>query len=144
MTQLSIILFFISLVVSVTVLSPKLREPIQKFLVSQNKEILSQLETTRGDKVYKVIKARTPRGLLVELFRMDGDQAIFLDSSNLTDKKDAYYRFNEDRYNLFLKDINGDGFPEIILPSLDKNMKARLNIFSLDTDTEKLLKITQH
>ena len=68
-----------------------------------------------------------------------------MDAEQLTDKSDAFYKFDENgQHNLFLKDLSGNGEAEIILPSLDKNMKARLNVFSFDPENEELIKLSQH
>lgn len=114
------------------------------FFMGSQRVVLSQLDYQVEDSSYKVIKLNTSRGLVVEVYRRDGDELVLVDSKSLADKKDAYYKFGEKKYNLFLKDINDDGQAEVILPSIDKNMKARLNVFRFDQIQEKLQKITQH
>jgi len=138
------LLFVISILTSVILLNPHVRAQTREYFFNKNKTILSQLEFESSKKNYKIIKAQTPMGLSVELYRIHNNEILLLDRQHLTDKKDAHYKFGQNKYNLFLKDINQDGNDEIILPTLDKNLKARLNIFVFDPEQEKLLKISQH
>ena len=139
-----IILFVISLLVSVILLNPKIKARTMALMLNTQKEVLSQLEMERDGIRYKVIKVHNIRGLALEIYKLENNETMLLDSHQLTDKKDAFYKFGKAKHNLFLKDINDDGITEIILPSLDKNMKARLNVFTFDSINEKLQKITQH
>ena len=139
-----IVLFILSIVLSVVLLSPSVKTHTMAWLLNTHKEILSQLEMEADGRVYKIVKIQNLEGLAVELYRFKDGEMVFLDSKQLTDKKDAFYKFNEEKHNLFLKDVNEDGTPEIILPSLDKNMRARLNIFTLDLTNEVLRKVSEH
>ncbi len=138
------ILFILSIVASVVLLNPTVKKKTMALLLNDQKEVLSQLELVQEGRTFKIIKVQDEKGLGVELYKTEGDSLVFLDSHQLTDKKDAFYKFNESKHNLFAKDINGDGVEELILPSLDKNMKARLNVFRLDLVNERLQKITNH
>ncbi len=137
-------LFLFSIIISGLLLNPTIRKQTRNYFFNKNKEVLSQLELSRANKSYKLVKSLSPKGLTIDLYRVNNDEIMLLDHHTLTDKKDAYYKFGQQRHNLFLKDINEDGAAEIILPSLDKNMKARLNIFSFDSENEKLIKVSQH
>ncbi len=140
-----IVLFLISIVASFILLNPKIKSKTLEIFVGTGREVLSQLIMERSGQEYKILKVKTTDGLLVEVYKVsEDDHFLLLDSQALTDKKDAYYKFGEKKHNLFLKDINEDGQPEIILPSLDKNMKARLNVFLFDPVSETLQKVTQH
>lgn len=114
-----------------------------RLFVAHHREVLSQLDLEAEGRRYKLIKVMDSGGLFVEIYRYTDEGTLLVDSKSIPDKKDAYYRFDGNKHNLFLKDINNDGSAEIILPSLDKNMKARLNIFSFDPHSEKLQKITE-
>lgn len=142
--KLGLILFCISLLVSGLVLNPKIKAVIFSVFGEGNREILSQLSLDHAGQSYKVLKVKNSGGLAVELYRSDDKETVFLDRKQLTDKKDASYRFDDESHNLFLKDINQDGVAEVILPSVDKNMKARLNVYSIDFENEVLQKQTQH
>lgn len=142
--KLGLSLFALSIAISVLLLNPTIKKKSMSWLLEMDKKVLSQLEFKRDQQTYKVIKVQNARGLAVELYKIESDHLMFLDAKQLTDKKDAYYRFGETKHNLFLKDINGDGEEDIVLPSLDKNMKARLNIYIFNVATETLEKVTQH
>ncbi|MEM7645439.1 MAG: hypothetical protein AAF203_00905 [Pseudomonadota bacterium] len=142
--KMGIVLFLCSIGISVVLLNPTVRKRVSSLFLPIEREVLSQLEMEREGQVYKVIKIQNRSGLAVELYKKDGDGFMFLDGHQLTDKKDASYKFENNNHNLFLKDINNDGVSEIILPSVDKNMKARLNVFMFDPENETLQKVTKH
>jgi hypothetical protein len=145
MMKTSLILFICSLITSFIILNPSVRDFTQNLLVKNQRQILSQMDFSQGGQEYKVVKIKDPQGLSLELYKKVEGALLLTDSAQLTDKKDAHYRFEEsNKHNLFLKDINGDGEHEIIAPSIDKNLKARLNIFRFDPVDEKLIKLTQH
>ncbi len=142
--KFGIALFFVSVILSFVLLSPSVKKYTKRLFLDGEKEVLSQIELELQGTQYKIVKVKTMGGLGVELYKvLDGD-IMLLDSHSLTDKKDAFYKFEDAQHNLFIKDINNDGQPDIILPSLDKNLKARLNVFNLDTYEEKLVKRSAH
>ena len=118
---------------------------MQHYFLQTDRKVLSQVTMTKGEIVYKILKVQDLKGLSVEIYQKDtNDQFKLVDSDVLTDRKDAYYVFNKQKLNLFLKDIDNDNFPEIVLPSIDKNMSARLNIYSFNTYTGQLKKVSKH
>lgn len=138
-------LFILSLLVSFVILNPSVRKKTVSFFLNSQREILSHLEFQRNQNLYKVVKVKNLKGLSLELYKEMEEGFVLLDSEQLTDKTDAFYKFDENgQHNLFLKDLSGNGEAEIILPSLDKNMKARLNVFSFDPENEELIKLSQH
>jgi hypothetical protein len=137
-------LFVISVLISIVILSPTVKKKTLQLLMNTDKTVLSQLEMERQGVLYKVIKVQNIKGLAVEVYKVENEMMLFLDAVQLSDKQDAFYKFGDKKYNLFLKDLNDDGEEEIILPSLDKNMKARLNVFSFDSISEVLRKQTAH
>lgn len=138
------LLFFISVLLSFVMLNPSVKKFTMDLLHLSGRDVLSTLEFEKDDKKYKLLKVSGPQGLSVELYRVEEGQILKLDTHYLVDKLDASYRFKDSKHNLLLKDLNKDGEPEIILPSLDKNMKARLNVFAFDPINEKLIKLSQH
>lgn len=143
--KLGIGLFILSILVSFVLLNPSIKNKTMGYFLNRNKLILSQLEMQGPNgEIYKVLKVSNRKGLGVEVYKnMDGSP-VLLSAVQLTDKKDAFYKFDDKKHNLFLKDINEDGVDDIILPSIDKNMKARLNVFTFDFVNETLTKVTQH
>jgi len=138
-------LFFLSLLISFIILNPSIRKNTARFFLDSQREILSHLEFERNQNLYKVVKVKNLRGLSLEIYKKIDESFVLMDAEQLTDKSDAFYKFDENgQHNLFLKDLSGNGEAEIILPSLDKNMKARLNVFSFDPENEELIKLSQH
>jgi hypothetical protein len=129
---------------SAILLNPNVKSRTMAWMLGTQKEILSQLEVNHEGRNYKIVKIQNTKGLAVELYRVQDEEMTFLDSQQLTDKKDAFYNFGDGKYNLFMQDINEDGVADIILPSLDKNMRARLNVYSIDWVNEALRKQSQH
>ncbi len=140
----AVILFGVSILLSLVLLNPTVKQKTMSFFLDTQKQVLSQLEMQSQGRTYKIVKVQNLNGLAVELYKIEDGELIFLDSKELTDKKDAFYKFGDKKHNLFLKDINSDGSPEVILPSLDKNMKARLNVYTFDSVNETLEKQSQH
>jgi hypothetical protein len=139
-----ILLFILATLISFVILNPKFKQKTFSLFIKSHRIVLSQMDYKTSVANYRIIKLLDAKGLMIEIYRYDQDNMILLDSQTLTDKKDAFYKFGDNKYNLFIKDLNKDGQEEIILPSLDKNLKARLNIFIFDPINEKLEKITQH
>lgn len=142
--KLGIGLFLLSVIISIVLLNPAIKSRTMSLLLSTQKKILSQMEMTENGTTYKVVKVQNVRGLAIEVYKLTDDGPMLLDFQQLTDKKDAFYKFDDQKHNLFLKDVTDDGVADIILPSIDKNMKARLNIFSFDTVNERLQKVSKH
>lgn len=144
--KLAIILFISSLAFSFFLVNPNTKELTQGLLLNSERKILSQLTLEDENHSYKILKVKELKGLSVEVYRYNSEDGSFnlVDSDTLTDTKDAFYVFNNQKLNLFLKDINDDQFPEIVLPTFDKNMTARLTIYSFDIETGKLSKVSVH
>ena len=142
--KLGIGLFIASILISVVLLNPKIKKMTMGLFLNTQKQVLSQLEMKHQGTTYKILKVENLKGLAVEIYKIDESGGMLLDTQQLTDKKDAFYKFGDRKHNLFLKDINEDGQTEIILPTLDKNMKARLNVFHFDSENERLVKVTKH
>ncbi len=142
--KLGFTLFFISIVISFILLNSKVQSKFIHLFFGTGRSVLAQMEMDMEGQKYKVIKVSNTQGLAIEIYRNTDEGPFFIDSKTLTDKKDGFYKFNNKKYNLFLKDINGDGRNEIVTPTVDKNMKGRLNIFFFDPETEQLNKMTKH
>ena len=142
--KFGLILFIVSILFSFILLNPQVKEKTMSLFLDSGRSVLSQMDYEFEQSRYKVLKIMTLKGLRVEMYRYTDDGLMLVDAQDLTDKKDAYYKFGEKKHNLFLQDVNGDGSSEIILPSIDKNMKARLNVFIFNSESEKLEKVTQH
>lgn len=142
--HLALILFLISVLVSFALVNPKVKKWTQSLLIDTDRRVLSQLDTSIDKMNVKILKIKEMKGLFLEIYKKTDASPQLLDRVMLTDKKDAFYSFENKKLNLFLKDINEDKIPEILVPTIDKNMTAHLNIFSFSSVTEKLEKISEH
>lgn len=144
--KFGIALFLLSVGISIILLNPEVKKRTMGLLLNTEKQVLSQLEVENRGVRFKIVKVKTVEGLGVELYKFADNEFMFLDGHRLTDKMDAFYKFGNKKHNLFMKDVSdpADGIDELILPSLDKNMRARLNIFKIDFLGEKLTKISNH
>ncbi len=133
-----------SILVSFTLLNPKVQSKLTSLFFGTGRSVLAQMEMDLEGQKYKVIKVSDIQGLAIEIYKYTDEGLFFMDSSPLTDKKDGFYKFEDKKYNLFLKDINGDSRNEIVTPTVDKYIKGRLNVFFFDPDTEQLKKVTKH
>ena len=93
--KLGIGLFVISILVSVVLLNPKIKSKTMSIFLNTQKTILSQLEMEENGVKYKIIKVQNIGGLALEVYKITDDGPMFLDSDQLTDKKDAYYKFGD-------------------------------------------------
>ena len=139
-------LFLGSLGASFLLFHPMVREASFGFIFSGDREVLSLIKTNFYQGHYKIVKVRAAKNLFLEIYEWKGREGIFdlVDRVRLTDSKDAFYKIDDKKTNLFLKDMDNDSFPEIITPSYDKNMIAHLNVFSYDVDNKKLIKLSDH
>lgn len=142
MMKFSLATFALSLMISVLLLLEPVRSRVQQIFNRSQREVLSSLEFKRGDQSYRIIKIKTGQGLALEVYKRLEEGDLLLDVANLADKRDASFKFAGKSANLFMQDISGDGIPDIISPSLDKNLKARLNVFLWNEQDEKLEKLT--
>ncbi|MCB0377182.1 MAG: hypothetical protein KDD33_01690 [Bdellovibrionales bacterium] len=138
-------LFALSILVSFLIIHPRIRQWARDNFLDKERKILSQLETAYGDTQVKILKISNWQGMFLEVYQLSSEGNFdLLDRAQLTDSKDAFYNFKDKKLNLFLKDVNEDGVAEILLPSMDKNMKPHINIYSFDLSSGKLNKISSH
>ena len=147
-------LFFLCSLVAA--LHPGIRSGFYNWHHNQNtREVLA---TARGPVIHtdmkaKVIKLRTHDGIFIEVY--GGRQRHHLslvDRILLPDKKDGYFhiqshlryqsRLHKEASNLALKDLNGDQVLEIIAPTFDNQLNARLNIYSYNKKTQQFVPYT--
>ena len=141
----TIFLFVTSLGISLLLFVPSLRSYLVNSFSPTSTEVLSVLEMSVNERKVKILKVRRKGKLFVEIYGVpENSNPVLIDRETLTDIKDAHYKFGEGRSNLFLQDVDGEGLPEVIAPTYDKNMQAHLNIFKLEEATAFLTKISKH
>ena len=143
------VFFIFSLVAA---LHPRIRKQLYVWHHKGEREVLA---VARGPVVHtelksKVVKLRTHEGIFIEVY--GGPQLHHLslmDRFLLPDKKDGYFhvqthlrfesRLHKEASNLALKDLNGDRVLEIIAPTFDNKLNARLNIYSYSKQAQSFV-----
>ncbi len=106
-----------------------------------HRKILSTLifSDTQGE-VYQILKIKNELGINIEIFHMAPNKL-----PNLTSKfenigsKDGYFVLGGTGTNLAMFDIDHDLKLEILVPSFDKNLSAKLDIIKFDEASKKFI-----
>ncbi len=127
----------------IMVLHPDVRTAVKGRIKPEDRSVLSvamaQFETGIP---YRIVKVRTSEGIQLELYRSPQDSRVnLIDRVDLLFHKDAHFNFSGGTTNLAVDDINGDGQPEIIVPTLDKQLVAHLAVFQFDLTSKKLKRL---
>lgn len=128
----------------VAVVHPDVRASVRSQLRADYRTVIS---TAKGDlngngSIYTVAKVKTRDNIYLEIFENIADQAPKLvERIELSDARDAYFNFNGQATNLAIDDVDGDGRPEILAPTFDRNLVGRLNVFQYSDSTHDFQKV---
>lgn len=129
------LLVLLSATMLVIALHPDLRLSVRGSLLKNQRTIVS---TAHGDLTgdgsdMTVAKVKTRDGLFIEIYesRQDGSQRM-VERIEIQDKRDGYFNFNGQATNLVIDDIDGDGRPEILVPSFDQSLIGHINVYRYD------------
>ncbi len=128
----------------VGVVHPDVRASVRGTFRSDFRTVVS---TATGDlsgtgSMYTVAKVKTRDNIYLEIFQAVADEApLLVERIELADTRDAFFNFDGQAINLAIEDINGDGRPEILAPTFDRNLVGRLNVFEYDESTRDFHKI---
>lgn len=138
------ILGIMAVLAFIAVVHPDVRASVRGTLRSDYRTVIS---TAKGDlsgagSMYTVAKVKTRDNIYLEIFENIADHAPRLvERIELADARDAYFNFNGQATNLAIDDINGDGRPEILAPTFDRNLVGRLNVFQFNESTREFQKV---
>lgn len=130
----------------VAVIHPDVRASVRGTLRSDYRTVLS---TAKGDlsgtgSMYTVAKVKTRDNIYLEIFEaVAGEAPLLVERIELADARDAFFNFDGQASNLAIEDINGDGRPEILAPTFDRNLVGRLNVFQYNDSTRDFQKIVR-
>lgn len=130
----------------IAVVHPDVRASVRSTLRADYRTVIS---TAKGDlngngSIYTVAKVKTRDNIYLEIFENIADQAPKLvERIELADTRDAYFNFNGQATNLAIDDVDGDGRPEILAPTFDRNLVGRLNVFQYNDSTRDFQKVVR-
>jgi hypothetical protein len=132
------IFLLLSAAMLAAVLTPSVREAIQKKLTRPGREVLATAEgdvLNDGSKA-KVIKYRDADSLFVEVMRVREDgSSDLVDRILLPDKHDGLFNYQGHVTRLAIADVNQDGKLELLAPSFDNQLVPHLNVFRFNPDS---------
>ena len=124
-------------VVSWNLLFSYKREQIYSFWNPNQDRLLS---TVVGDisgegHYFKVLKFRTKQGVRMEFlkYHSNGIKELVREV-NLPGPYNGFFEYRGHSVQLAMGDINGDGLMEVMAPTFDQNLKARLNVYYYHKD----------
>lgn len=139
---LDICLVVFAILCFVVYLVPALREGLVHLVDPNPRRVISTVSgDLKGDGTkYFVIKIRTPRGLKIEIYEEDEKNGkAKAGEFEFPNAKDTYLNAEGETSNLILKDISGDGVPDIVVPFIDSNMDSQINSYYYNTASGKFL-----
>jgi hypothetical protein len=130
---LVIALVVIAMIITTVAVVPSLRTQVKALFQNQNRHILAKVSgrlSAEGLQI-TVLKISTADGLSLEIYSSDQgpESQALIAKLSLNERRDAYFSFQGNATNLALTDVDNDGTLEIIAPTYDDQMVARLNIF---------------
>ena len=122
------------------VLNRDLREFARGQLYPEFREVVSKVDGDlfgTGENI-RVLKIKSNQGLFVEIYKeqQNGQRDELIQRIDLSGSRDAYFSFNGEATNLALDDVNRDSRPEILIPSMDSKLVAKMLILELDPQTQ--------
>lgn len=118
---------------TVAALVPASRNAIRRALLSEDRQILAKTSgyiTPEGPYV-SVFKILEEGGITIEVYTSsdDGGSPVLLQRLPLDEKRDGYFNFMGNATNLAMSDADKDGAMDILAPTFDSQMTARLHVF---------------
>lgn len=132
------------LIVLTVVLVPQLRQSVREVLVQPEREVLAAVtaDLARTGEALRVIKVIEGHKLFIEIYTADVEGGTErLDRQVLAGSKNAYFTFRGESTSLALSDLDADGSLEIITPSFESGLIARMNVFKFMPQTRRLLEL---
>ena len=140
-TKLILTLVGLALVGAVLSSIPAVQNQVRQLLTSSDRVILARVNAYLGadQKEFLILKIKDNSGLLLEIYeiRKEDSKQIFKQNFLLSQDSEAYITLDKNTTNLALSDVDKDGQPDILAPSVDRNGNLRLNTFRYNQDLEQ-------
>jgi hypothetical protein len=132
-------LLILALLVTAIAVVPSWRQDFRNFFNPEQRNILAKISgdlTGQGLHV-TILKIQLRESLVLEVYKAENPEELTLMARIvLPEKRDAYFQLKGNATNLGLVDIDNDGILEILAPSFDEQMIARLNIYKFNPATQ--------
>lgn len=132
-----------ALIAFVVAIQPELRTRLRAQFEGPSRIVLSSVDGhLRDGTAIKVVKIKTHNGLFLEIYnKSQSGHFPLMGSIPLPDHKDGFFLYQGEATNLALEDVDGDQQLDIIAPSYDNNLVARLNVYSYDQRSGEFVQI---
>lgn len=127
-----------------TALHPEVRAQVRGTLLSDYRTVVSSV---KGDLLsdgtaFNIIKVKTRQDIFLEIYRgsQEGKYEL-VEKIHMPQQRDGFFSFNGEATNLAVDDIDGDGRPEILVPSFDRDLVGHLNVFRFDPTANTFQKV---
>jgi hypothetical protein len=118
---------------------PPTKQYFESFSAYQKRRILGTIRGELDDsgETTLFVKVQVGRQIFLEAYRSHPRDSVmeYLNKVVLPEKRDAYFHVNGQATNIALIDVNADGKLEILVPTLDESLFARLRVFEFDPTT---------
>lgn len=104
------------------------------------RKILSTLIFTNPKGVHhQVLKIKTEKGVNIEIYESSMHLPKLVAKFEVIGERDGYFVLGGSGTNLAMFDIDHDSNFEILVPTFDHNLTAKLDIIKYDTDVERFV-----
>ena len=124
-------------------LHPDVRSQVRNSILSDYRMVVS---SAKGDLLsdgtaFSIMKIKTRTDLFLEVYRTADGKHELVEKIHMPEQRDGYFSFNGEATNLAVSDIDGDGRPEILVPSFDRDLVGHLNVFRFDPGAKNFQKV---
>lgn len=127
-----------------TALHPDVRAQVRGSLLGDYRMVVSSAhgDLSSDGTSFNIIKVKTREDLVLEVYKGSSEGKYELvEKIQMPQQRDGYFSFNGQATNLAVDDIDGDGRPEILVPSFDRDLVGHLNVFRFDPTAKNFQKV---
>jgi hypothetical protein len=139
LSTLAIVVLSIALgALTAVALKEEWRQSLRSFFIKPYRQVLGKTEgqlSPQGPRI-AVIKVKTDQGIHLEVYKIVNTEELEqISELKLDEKRDGFVSIKGEAANLALVDFDSDSTLEIVAPTYDENLVARLNVFKYDQGT---------